>query len=78
MSNSYPPVPFALGTFTVSGSPGFLALVFEDGAAVSLHSILPLAGKLGLTISSSRSLSDLLQDWDRNFAALSVLSLIHI
>ena len=74
MTGEHRSVPFALGTFSVSGSPGFVALVFEDGATVSLHAVLPLAAKLGLHLGDMTSLFDLLQDWDRNFATLCRLA----
>ena len=70
----YESVPFALGTFSVSGSPGFLAFVFEDGATVSLHAVMPLAAELGLRLGDVSSLFTLLQDWDRNLEALRRLA----
>ena len=69
---SLPMVPFALGMVSVSGSAPFVALVFDDGAAVSLRSLRALAIELGLSIPSG-GLFDLLQDWDRVFPALARL-----
>jgi len=36
-------IPFALAMASVSGSAPFVALIFDDGAAVSLHSVRALA-----------------------------------
>ncbi len=67
-------VPFTLGMFGVSGSPAFPVLVFDDNAAVALHAVLPLAGRIGETITGSDSIFGLLQNWDNNFAALGRLA----
>lgn len=65
------PIPFVLGMFTVSGSPAFPALVLDDEAAISIDAVAPLAASLGLALTGTESLFGLLQNWDRNFLALS-------
>lgn len=62
-------VPFALAMASVSGSAPFVALVFDDGAAVSLHSVRALAGDLGLKLPQG-TVFNLIEDWDRSFPAL--------
>lgn len=66
-------IPFSIGSFSISGSPSFPALVFDDGAAVPLASVLPLAGKKGIRLTGTDSVHGLLADWDWNFACLSEL-----
>lgn len=68
-----PPVPFALGMASSNGSPPFPLLVFDDGAAVALHSVRALATELGLPLPCD-SVFALLQDWDRSIAALATLA----
>ena len=68
----FPPVPFAIGMASTSGSPPFVALVFDDDVAVSLHAIRPLAAELGLRIPKG-TLFDLLQAWEPSLYALSTL-----
>lgn len=65
-------VPFALAMASVSGSAPFVALVFDDGAAVSLHSVRALAGELGLKLPRG-TVFDLVEDWDRSFPVLADL-----
>lgn len=69
---SYPPISFALGMFSACGSPPFLALVFDDGAAVSLHSVRGLMARLNIRINAS-TLFDVLQSWEENFQELQRL-----
>ncbi|RZN31445.1 fumarylacetoacetate hydrolase family protein [Bradyrhizobium sp. Leo121] len=67
-----PQVPFSLAMSSVSGSAPFVALVFDDGAAVSLHSVRALATELGLVVPQG-TVFDLVEDWERAFPALCVL-----
>jgi len=57
---------------SVSGSAPFVALIFDDGAAVSLHSVRALAVELGLVIPQG-TVFDLIEDWERVFPALCAL-----
>lgn len=66
------PVPFGLAMASVSGSTPFIALVFNDGAAVSLHSVRPLASELGLKLPHS-TVFELIENWDHSFTALVTL-----
>lgn len=68
-------VPFALAMASVSGSTPFVVLVFDDGAAVSLHSVRALALELGLKLPEG-TVFDLIEDWDRTFPALATL--VHV
>jgi len=65
-------IPFALAMASVSGSAPFVALIFDDGAAVSLHSVRALAVELGLVIPQG-TVFDLIEDWERVFPALCAL-----
>jgi 2-keto-4-pentenoate hydratase/2-oxohepta-3-ene-1,7-dioic acid hydratase in catechol pathway len=67
-----PPVTFSLGMTSVEGSPPFAALVFDDGAAVSLHSVRGLAMEMGRVLPDG-GVDALLQDWDRTLPALMEL-----
>ena len=69
MSDDQPPVPFALGMFSVSNSPTFPALVFDDGAAVALEALSALIVRLGLSLPRV-SVFELLQTWDRTLPQL--------
>src|ERR1041385_7725496 len=57
---------FKLGTFANKGGKPFPALVIDDGA-IALADIPPSFKK---TLTSTESIQDLLEDWDRNFATL--------
>lgn len=62
-----------LAQASVSGSPSFPIIVFDDEAAISLEAVAPLAARLGHGLTGSDSVYGLLQDWPRNFAALSAV-----
>lgn len=64
-----PPVTFALGMASVAGSPPYPVLLFDDGAAVSLHALRGLAAKLGMSLPT-QSIFALLQSWNLNFHQL--------
>ena len=64
-------LPFSLATASISGSPPFPIVVLDDEAAISLTAIAPLAARLGHALTHTATLHGVLQDWDRNFAALS-------
>lgn len=55
---------------TVNGSPPFPILVLDNEAAISVDAVAPLAARLGVGLTGTGSVYDLLQDWQRNFAAL--------
>src|SRR5665213_1343439 len=57
---------FKLGTFSKADGKPFAAIVIDD-SAIALADIPPGFGK---TLTSTESIQDLLEDWDRNFATL--------
>lgn len=74
MSNEsdLPIVPFAIGMSSLNGCPPFMTLVFDDGVAVPLHAVLPLAARLGLHLPRT-TLFDFLADWSGSLDALARL-----
>lgn len=72
LPDALPPVTFSLGMASTNGSPPHLVLFFDDGVAVSMHSVRALAIELGLALPH-RSVFEILHDWDRAFPALMEL-----
>lgn len=68
----FEPVPFNIAMVSTSGSPPFVALVFDDGAAVALNSVRRLAKEVGLFVPPG-DLSELLLSWNIAFPALAEL-----
>ena len=69
MSDEQPPAPFALGMYSVSNSPAFPTLVFDDRAAVALEALSALITRLNLSPTRS-SVFDLVRHWDRTLPQL--------
>lgn len=61
---------YALGTFSVAGSPAFPGLVMND-KVIALHALVPLCRRLGAELSGSASLLTVFDDWERNQRALA-------
>jgi 2,4-diketo-3-deoxy-L-fuconate hydrolase len=69
------PRAFALGTFSIAGSPPFVGLLIDgplDGRVIALHALEELAGRLGLRLSGGTML-ELLDEWERNLETLTAL-----
>lgn len=64
-------IPFVMAMATISGSPPFPILVLDDEAAISVAAVASLAARLGTGLTGAESIHGLLQDWSRNFEALS-------
>lgn len=68
------PTPaYALGTFSVAGSPGFPGLVVGE-RVIALAALKPLARSLGVRLSGTESLLAVFDDWESNDAALAKLA----
>ena len=63
MSDEQPSAPFALGMYSLSNSPAFPTLVFDDEAAVALEALSALITRLNLSPTRS-SVFDLVRHWD--------------
>lgn len=63
---------FALGMFSYADCAPFAGLVI-GGRAVALDALTALATRLHHPLVGTARLSDLLQDWDRNFVALQAV-----
>lgn len=71
---SIAPTPaYALGTFSVAGSPSFPGLVIGD-RVIALAALKPLAHSLGVRLSGTESLLAVFDDWESNDAALAKLA----
>ncbi|KAB0622270.1 fumarylacetoacetate hydrolase family protein [Castellaniella defragrans] len=64
---------YALGTFSLAGSPGFPGLVM-DGKVLALAGLQPLSRRLGTPLTGIESLLTMLDDWAGNALALSRLA----
>lgn len=71
MSSSKANKQFALGTFSVAGSPAFAGIVVDE-RVIALNGLKPLAAKLGQPVHGETT-QDLLADWAHNFAALQAV-----
>ena len=60
---------FALGTFSVAGSPPFAGMVIDD-RVTAVTTFQPLCEELGVLLNAPETVFGLLQAWDRNFTAL--------
>src|SRR5579884_1392501 len=60
---------FALGSFSIAGCPPFAGLVLDE-RVIAVHALQPLCERLGQPLSDDGSLLGLLQQWERNLAAL--------
>ena len=66
---------FALGTFSVAGSPPFVGLLIDgpsDGRVIALHALEGSPARLGLRLSGGTMLA-LLDEWERNLDTLGAL-----
>jgi 2-keto-4-pentenoate hydratase/2-oxohepta-3-ene-1,7-dioic acid hydratase in catechol pathway len=70
MTNTNPSAPFALGTFSVAGSPPFPGLVMSD-RVISLNALVPLCRRIGGELRHAGSLLSLLDEWPLNERALA-------
>lgn len=64
---------YALGTFSIAGSPGFPGLVM-DGKVLALAGLQSLSRQLGAPLTGIESLLTVLDDWAGNAVALSRLA----
>ncbi|WP_069806225.1 fumarylacetoacetate hydrolase family protein [Thermogemmatispora onikobensis] len=60
---------FALGSFSIAGCPPFAGLVLDE-RVIAVHALQPLCERLGQPLSDDGSVLGLLQQWERNLAAL--------
>jgi 2-keto-4-pentenoate hydratase/2-oxohepta-3-ene-1,7-dioic acid hydratase in catechol pathway len=67
-SNSTP--HFALGTFSVAGSPPFPGMVMTE-RVIALNALVPLCKRLGGELRNAGSLLSLLDEWTLNESALT-------
>lgn len=72
MSKSQTP-PFALGTFSIAGSPPFPGLVLDE-RVVALHALASMGKQLSAPLHGTGSLVELLEDWNANLASLTKLA----
>jgi 2,4-didehydro-3-deoxy-L-rhamnonate hydrolase len=68
------PQPFALGTFSLAGSPPFAGLVLGE-RVLALHALQELQERSGIAggALSGTSMLELLEHWERNLETLSAL-----
>ncbi len=69
MSDLSASVPFALGTFSVAGSPAFPGLVMGE-RMVALRALVPVCEQIGVNLRKTDSLLTVLEDWPSNVEAL--------
>ena len=69
MSDSVASVPFALGSFSIAGSPSFPGVVLDD-RVLAVRALEPLCEKLGVALWRPESALSLLEHWERNEKAL--------
>jgi 2,4-didehydro-3-deoxy-L-rhamnonate hydrolase len=69
MTDATRSIPFALGTFSVAGSPPFPGLVMRE-RVVALRALVPLCRRLGVELRQPESLLTVLEEWPNNEAAL--------
>jgi 2,4-diketo-3-deoxy-L-fuconate hydrolase len=69
MSDPSASVPFALGTFSVAGSPAFPGLVMDE-RMVALRALVPVCEQIGVNLRKTDSLLTVLEDWPNNVEAL--------
>jgi 2-keto-4-pentenoate hydratase/2-oxohepta-3-ene-1,7-dioic acid hydratase in catechol pathway len=69
LNSSSKPQDWALGMFSFANCAPFAAIVIGE-RAIALEALVPIASKLGLPLTGTGRLSDLLQDWARNLSAL--------
>jgi len=69
MSQPTTSTPFALGTFSVAGSPSFPGLVMAE-RVIALNGLVPLCKQLGSELRVAGTLLSLLDEWQRNEPAL--------
>jgi 2,4-didehydro-3-deoxy-L-rhamnonate hydrolase len=62
-------IPFALGTFSVAGSPAFPGLVIDE-RMLALRALVPVCRRLGVDLRQPESLLTLLEEWPHNESAL--------
>lgn len=65
--------PFALGTFSVAGSPPFPGLVMAE-RVIGLYGLVPLCKQLGGDLRVAGTLLSLLDEWQSNEPALRLLA----
>jgi 2,4-didehydro-3-deoxy-L-rhamnonate hydrolase len=63
---------FALGMFSAANCAPFAGLVIED-RTVALNALVILGARKNLPLVGTERLSELLQDWERNWASLQAL-----
>lgn len=63
--------PYALGTFSIAGSPPFPGLVIGE-RVIALHALIPLCRRLGTELLGAASMLDMLEYWTYNEKALAV------
>ena len=61
--------PFALGTFSIAGSPPFAGIVLDD-SVIAVTALQPLCEELGGSLSQPETVFGLLQAWEHNFPVL--------
>lgn len=64
-------VPFALGTFSIAGSPPFAGVVLDD-RVIAVTALQPLCESPGRPLNEPETVFGLLQDWERNFPVLQM------
>jgi len=73
MSQPITSPPFALGTFSVAGSPPFPGLVMAE-RVIALNGLVPLCKQLGSELRVADTLLSLLDEWQRNEPALQLVA----
>lgn len=64
---------FKLASVSVAGCDPFAALVYDD-RAVAVSAVTQLASRCGQPLAGAHTLPALLEDWDRNLAALKAVT----
>ncbi len=62
--------PFKLATFSKRGGKPYAAIVLDD----AVYDLAQAAKAAGRTLGDARTIRDLLEDWDRNFATLQEIA----
>ncbi len=62
-------IPFALGTFSIAGSPPFAGVILEN-RVTAVAALQPFCESLGRPLSEPETVFGLLQAWERNFPVL--------
>ncbi len=66
------PTPLRFGSFSTAGCAPFAGLVIDDRFALAVTALQPACLALGRPLSGTSTLAGLVEDWERNVAAIRI------